>query len=357
MKWFLALLMMMTTSFAEKSTLEVNEAGRFVELALAGLDREFPNKPGHVWRSAEDGKTPREWTPVFYGHFDWHSSVHGHWTLVRLLKLFPEAEWAAEVREVLAARFTPEDLQKEADYLAANPSFERMYGWAWALRLALELRSWEDEQAQDWAAHFKPLEEVIVAHAKAYLPKLDWPIRCGFHPETAFPLAQFLDYARGVEDEEFADLLEKKAKQFYLADYDYPVRYEPSGNDFFSPGMNEADLMRRVLPGPSYSRWLAGFFPTLGEAELGNLLSPVQVSDLEDGHLVHLVGLNLTRAWTMRSVADSLPEGDRRREILAAAAQVHARQGLAQVWSGSYEGEHWLGSFAVYYKTGVGRPE
>lgn len=331
------------------------EAGRYVHLALGGVDREFPNKPGHVWRSEADNRSPQQLHPVFYGHFDWHSSVHGHWTLVRLLKRYPEADWAQEVRAVLEGRFTRASLQAEADYLEAHKSFERMYGWAWTLRLVLELRTWDDEQGGRWARSFAPLEKIVVGHAKAYLPKLEWPIRCGFHPESAFPLAQFYDYAEGVGDDDFLALVIAKAKQYYEGDRDYPVSYEPSGNDFFSPGLNEADLMRRVLARDEFSEWLQQFFPKLRNGSLGNLLTPVTVPDLDDGHFVHLVGLNLTRAWTMRSLAEVLPEKDPRRRILLEAAAGHARKGLAQVWSGSYEGEHWLGSFAVYLETGVGR--
>ena len=344
----------MMSSCFHLPSFDSQQAGRYVELALAGIDREFPNKPGHVWDSARDGKTPREWNPVFYGHFDWHSSVHGHWTLVRLVKLFPEAEWAGEVRKVLEKRFTKEALLAEAAYLKERKSFERMYGWAWALRLALELRTWDDPQGKRWAGHFGSLEEVIVSHAKDYLPKLDWPIRCGFHPESAFSLSQFLDYARGVGDVDFAQLVMTKAQAFYGDDHGYPVCYEPSGNDFFSPGLNEADLMRRVLEGDAYRDWLQQFFPSLEQGALGNLLMPVSVSDLDDGHLVHLVGLNLTRAWTMRGIASSLPEADPRRLVLEKAAAIHAEKGLSQVWSGSFAGEHWLGSFAVYLETGVG---
>lgn len=167
-------------------------------------------------------------------------------------------------------------------------------------------------------------------------------------------MSQFLDYARGVGDKDFTQLLVEKAKSFYGDDRDYPVRYEPSGNDFFSPGLNEADLMRRVLDEREYSEWLGDFFPKLREGQLGNLLSPVVVSDLNDGHLVHLVGLNLTRAWTMTAIASSLPKDDVRRSVLEKAAAAHSEKGLQQVWSGSYAGEHWLGSFAVYLQTGVG---
>jgi hypothetical protein len=211
------------------------------------------------------------------------------------------------------------------------------------------------EQGKAWARRYRPVEEAVVTHAKAYLPKLDWPIRCGFHPETAFPLGQMLDYARGVGDEQFETLLLLQSAHYYSRDRDYPVHYEPSGNDFFSPGLNEADLMRRALGKADFSAWLDGFFPGLGQGEMGNLLEPVTVSDLEDGHLVHLVGLNLTRAWTMRSIAAVLEEGDARRRVLLEAAEKHEDAGIKQVWSGSYEGEHWLGSFAIYLRTGVGR--
>ncbi len=338
-----------------RAEMTAEEAGTFMELALAGIDREFPNKPGHMMKSAEDVKSPRELFPVFYGHFDWHSSVHGHWTLVRLLKLFPDHEKAAKVREVLDARLTEKGLEAEAGYLVKHPTFERMYGWAWALRLGLELRTWDDPQGREWSRRYRPVETVIVSNARQYLAKLDWPIRCGFHPESAFPLSQMLDYCRGTGEAALERLVVIKAKGYYESDVNYPVRYEPSGNDFFSPALNEADLMRRVLTAKQFSKWLDGFFPGLKDGEIGHLRKPVSVTHMDDGHLVHLVGLNLTRAWTMRSVADCLAEDDPRRKTLLAAADEHEKAGMRQVFSGSYEGEHWLGSFAVYLKTNVGR--
>lgn len=342
---FLLFLFAMTPLFAEVR-LTPEEAARFADLALAGLDREYPNKPGHVFHSADDLKSPREVTPVFYGHFDWHSSVHGHWTLVRLLRLFSDSPWEPKVREALAARFSKEALQKEADYLTAEKSFERMYGWAWALRLGIELRSLEGAQGREWADWYRPVEEAIVRNAKAYLPKLSWPIRCGFHPESAFPLAQMVDWARATGDGEFEALLIEKSKKFYGGDRDYPVRYEPSGNDFFSPGLNEADLMRRVLPAGEFGEWFAKFLPDL---DLGNLATPVVVSDFSDGHLVHLVGLNLSRAWTLRGIAGALDE-ETKANLLAIAA-AHEKAGLRDAISGHYEGDHWLGTFAVYLLT------
>jgi len=351
MKVFLILFYTLMSAHAQNRMTE-KDATRFVDLALAGLNREFPNKPGNVLRSAEDARTPSELTPVFFGHFDWHSSVHGHWTLVRLLRLFPKAEWHDKVRTELAGKLVKEDLEKEAAYLRANASFERMYGWAWALRLGIELRALEDEQGKEWAKFYLPLEEVIVTNAKAYLPKLDWPIRCGFHPESSFALGQMLDWARATGDEEFEALLLKKARAFYLKDTAYPVRYEPSGNDFFSAGLNEADLMRRVLSAEEFREWLGKFFPAF---ELGNLTRPVTVSDFEDGHLVHLVGLNLNRAWDFRGIATVL-EGKPRERFLQ-LAEAHEKAGLRDAISGHYEGDHWLGTFAVYLLTGAGEGE
>jgi len=342
---FLLPLIMMSSLHAEVR-LSAQDASRFVDLALAGIGREFPNKPGHVLLEKADIKSPREVTPVFYGHFDWHSSVHGHWTLVRLLRCFPEAPWAQKVKDVLRSRFTEDALKKEAHYLQSHPSFERMYGWAWALRLGLELRQLDLEEAKRWAGWFEPVECAIVGHAKEYLPKLSWPIRCGFHPESAFPLSQMLDWARSVGDHDFEQLIVKKAVDFYKSDQHYPVQYEPSGNDFFSAGLNEADLMRRCLTRKEFGEWIGEFFP---DFQLGNLSRPVEVTDFTDGHLVHLVGLNLSRAWALRGIASAL-EGPVRENLLAVAKN-HEQAGLRDTFSGHYEGDHWLGTFGVYLLT------
>ncbi|WP_200272430.1 DUF2891 domain-containing protein [Luteolibacter pohnpeiensis] len=329
--------------------MDTRQAAEFVKIALAGMDREYPNKPSHVFNGLEDLKTPSQLHPVFYGHFDWHSSVHGHWMLLRLLKEFPEAEFAAEIRSTMNRRLTQDGLLAEAAYfrIDSNKSFERMYGWAWALKLAQELRSFDDSDCKKWAANFAPLEKEIVGLAKGYLPKLDWPVRCGFHPESAFPLGFMLDYARATGDEDFEVLLVEKSRKFYLGDRDYPTAYEPSGNDFFSPGLNVADLMRRVLPANEYSEWLTAYFPHLAEGKAGNLLTPVVVSDPTDGHLVHLAGLNLSRVWTMRGIASVLSDSDPRKEILLNAAEAHLAAGMNYVGGGHYEGDHWLATFAV----------
>ncbi len=328
----------------------------FARLALDGIGREFPNKPGHLLTGPESLRTPRELHPVFFGCFDWHSAVHGHWMLVRLLRCHPGAPVAGEIRRALGERFRAEELRAEAAYFGEkeNRSFERMYGWAWALRLATELRGFDDPDARRWAERCRPLEQAIVGLAKDYLPRLDWPVRCGFHPESAFPLAQMIDHARATGDAAFEGLLLEKARQFYRGDRDYPVRYEPSGNDFFSAGLNEADLMRRVLEPGEFPDWLDGFLPALGRGECGKLLTPVRVSDLGDGQLVHLAGLNLSRAWAMRGIASVLDGKDPRRAVLEESAAAHSEAGLARVATGHYEGDHWLASFAVYLLSEVG---
>ncbi|MFT5632928.1 MAG: hypothetical protein ACI9SQ_000635 [Rubritalea sp.] len=316
-------------------------ASRLVSLARAGIDREFPYKMGTTLNGVEDLKRPRDIHAVFNGHFDWHSSVHGHWTLVCLLRTFPEVSWADEVRELLDGRFSKEALDREAEFLLNDPSFERMYGWAWIMRLGIELRLLGGE----WQKRFSLLEQAVVKNAKTYLQKLDWPVRCGFHPESSFPMSQMLDWARCSGDTEFEKQIVNKATQFYGSDTDYPVRYEPSGNDFFSPGLNVIDLMRRVLSVEHFSTWIKCYLPGLAKGNLGQWIAPVQVSDINDGQIVHLVGLNLSRSWCLNGLAQTMHSDQK---ILNAAAQHHLEVGLQGVWSGGYEGEHWLGSFALY---------
>lgn len=331
------------------------QVAAFAHLALDGIGTEYPNKPSQVMVGPESVLSPRELHPAFYGSFDWHSSVHGHWMLLRLLRLYPESSVAEEIGAVLAEHLATDVLEGEAEHFRRehNKSFERMYGWAWLLRLSMELEAWDDPRGDEWGENLGALREVIVGRTKDYLPKLSWPIRTGVHPNSAFALGQTLDYARLVGDRELELLVIGKSREFYLDDRDYPVSYEPSGQDFFSAGLAEADLMRRVLDQGEFGAWLDRFFPTLRDGELGNLLTPAVVSDVTDGKIVHLAGLNLHRAWTMRSIAAALPEGDARRRVLEAAGDAHMEAGLSYVFSGHYEGEHWLATFAVYGLTDV----
>ncbi len=329
------------------------QAAALAKLALAGLDREFPNKPSTVMADEQSVQRPRQMFPAFYGCFDWHSAVHGHWLLVRILRQHPQVSNAAEIRQQLATHLTIENLAKEAAFFAddTHKSFERMYGWAWYLRLVLELHQSTDAEMQLWRANCRPLEEVLVRRIEAYLPLLTYPIRTGEHPDTGFALGQILDYARGVDNQTLADLVVQRGKDFYTKDRLYPFHYEPSGHDFFSSGLNEADFMRRVLPPDAYSTWLDNFLGQWSKPEQVTFVTPVVVSDVTDGKLVHLAGLDLNRAWCLQGIANGLPASDWRRAALLASAQAHLDVGMGYVFSGHYEGEHWLATFALYALT------
>ncbi|MCH2182206.1 MAG: DUF2891 domain-containing protein [Mariniblastus sp.] len=332
------------------------QVAAFARLALKGIPTEYPNKPSNVMAGVESVQSPREMHPAFFGCFDWHSSVHGHWMLVRLLKEYPDNSLQQEIRKQLAESLTAENIEGEVAYFEEkqNKSFERMYGWAWLLRLVLELEQWDDAQGKQWRENLRPLENVIVQRTMDYLPLLSFPIRTGVHPDSGFALGQTLDYARGVGNRDLESLIIRRSREFYLADTDYPARYEPSGQDFFSSGLNEADLMRRVLPKEEFQQWFDRFLPGLKTGDGGNLLVPVEVSDVTDGKIVHLAGLDLSRAWCFQGIASVLPPGDARRALILDSANQHADMGFRYVFSGSYEGEHWLATFAIYLITQVG---
>jgi Protein of unknown function (DUF2891) len=332
------------------STLSREQASAFARLALKGIRKEYPNKPGHVLNGEADVKGPRAVHPAFYGCFDWHSSVHGHWMLVRLLRRFPELPEKDQIRAVLAKHLTAANLQAEADYFAQpnRQSFERTYGWAWLLKLAEELQGWEDPDARQWSRNLQPLTDTIVARYLAFLPKQTYPIRTGVHPNTAFGLAFALDYARAVGHKSLSERIEERSRTYFAKDVGIPAAWEPGGADFFSPSLMEADLMRRVLPPAEFHTWFQRFLPELARGEPKALLVPAQVTDRSDPQLVHLDGLNLSRAWCMRSLAGALPPNDPARKVLAESAAQHAEAALRHVASGEYAGEHWLASFAVY---------
>jgi hypothetical protein len=334
----------------EATTMKPEQASAFARLALKALSKEYPNKPGDVLNSDKDLKSPRELHPAFYGSFDWHSSVHGHWLLVRLLRLFPDLPERKEARAVLAEHLTARNLQTEADYFDRPnaQSFERPYGWAWLLKLAEELHGWDDADARAWSKNLRPLADVIVKRYLAYFPKQTYPIRSGVHPNTAFGLAFALDYARAVGHKELRELIEERARTYFGKDAAAPASWEPDGADFFSPSLMEADLMRRVLPPAEFRDWLRRFLPDLARGEPKSLLAPATVSDRSDPQLVHLDGLNLSRAWCQRHIAAALPRDEAARRVLTEAADRHAEAALRHVASGDYAGEHWLASFAVY---------
>lgn len=340
---------------AEETTPKFDAAAAecFAALALACVGKEYPNKISHVLNSDADVAPPRKLTPAFYGCYDWHSSVHGHWLLVRLAKTFPDAPLAKPAREALRKSLTAENLKQEAAYLRGDgrASFERPYGLAWLLQLIAELREWDDAQGREMLANLRPLEDATLERLKVWLPKLSHPVRIGEHNQSAFALGLLLDYARATGNEEFAKLLTTKTREFYLADKNCSLSYEPSGEDFLSPCLGEADAMRRVLAPAEFAKWLNDFMPQIPTTAKADWL-PVTVSpDPSDPKLAHLDGLNLSRAWMLEGIISGLPADDARRPALTAAAEAHRRAGLAAVTGAHYEGGHWLGSFAIYLVT------
>jgi hypothetical protein len=292
----------------------------FARLALNCVTREYPNKIAHVMESDADARPPRVLTPAFYGCFDWHSAVHGHWMLARLARLFPDAEWTVEARTALAKNLTEERIAGEAQYLRERPGFERPYGLSWLLALDLE-------------RPVPALAEIAVRQLSAWLPKLGYPDRSGQHANTAFAMGLMLDWAHAAGNKTFESLLTAQAMRFYAADQSAPIAWEPSGEDFLSPALAEADLMRRVLEPEQFATWLTAFLPDVSS------LKPVRTADPTDGKLAHADGLNLSRAWMLRAIGHT------------SLALEHADAGLAAVTGEHYEGGHWLGTFAVYLLT------
>ncbi len=329
-------------------TLTLAEANRLALLPQNCIQNEYPNKPGATIERKEDLQEPTQLHPAFHGCFDWHSSVHGHWMLVNLLKQYPQLDGAAEIKQKLASNISRENILAEVAYFkkGVNKSFERTYGWAWLLQLATELHTWDTPLARRLEANLQPLTTFIVDAYLDFLPKLIYPIRVGEHTNTAFGLTLAYDYAVVVNHQVLKLMIVEKAKAFYLEDAGCPMNWEPSGFDFLSPCLEEANLMRRVLGQEEFRTWLAQFMPTLGDSNFQ--LEPGRVSDRTDGKLVHLDGLNFSRAWCLAGIAKTLPEYGH----LFTVAQEHIAYSLPNVVDGAYEGEHWLASFAIHALNG-----
>jgi hypothetical protein len=347
------------TASAAANPLDAAAAARFAALALKCLHQEYPNHISHTLNSAADVRAPHELTPAFYGCLDWHSDVHGHWLLVRLLRLYPDAPFAQPARAAIAHSLTRDNITGETAYLhaAGRASFERPYGLAWLLQLAAELRRWDDADARRWSATLGPLETEAVARLESWLPKLHYPIRIGEHDQTAFSFGLIWDWTQVTGDTRLRTLLSDAAQRFYQADRACPLAYEPSGEDFLSPCLAEADFMRRVLPPAQFARWLSGFLPQIPhsvKAAAAPWLSPGVVTDRSDPKLAHIDGLNLSRAWMLAGIAHGLPPHDPRIPALLAAARAHADAALPAVTGEHYEGGHWLGTYAVYLTSQAG---
>lgn len=328
----------------------------FVERARAAIGRPYPYHLSAVLGSDADLNLPRVSNPAFYGSFDWHSAVHGHWCLVRALRVVPDARWGPAARSALAINLTEARLAAEAAFLRApgREAFERPYGLAWLLQLAAELRGSADPAARIWAQHLAPLETLAASRMAAWCDVLPWPVRSGEHAQSAFALGLFHDWARDTGNEDLRARIAERAVRLHAADRDAPVRYEPSAQDFLSPILGEADLLRRAMPPEAFGPWLTNFLPEPGSDALRRWLAPVVSPDPTDGKFAHLDGLNLSRAWMLEGIVHGLPPAHAHRTGLAEAASKHRDAGLAGASGSHYAGTHWLGSFAVYLLTARG---
>ena len=322
-------------------------ASKFAGVALAHLTREFPHKLDHVLNGSGDVRSPRELHPIFYGSFDWHSCVHGYWLLASLLRRFPEIGEAERIAAVFDAQITPSNAETEADYFRQplRGTFERPYGWAWLLMLDAELTRHDTRHATKWKSALSPLTRVIVDRYAAFLPKATYPVRVGTHFNSAFALALALEYSSATGEEDFRRLLMAKAFDWYGNDRDCQA-WEPGGDDFLSSALMEAECMRRALSPDEFSDWLTAFLPQIRRRMPATLFVPATVADRSDGKIAHLDGLNLSRAWCWRSLAETFARADPRRAIGLDAARTHLEAGLPYV-TGDYMGEHWLATFAV----------
>jgi hypothetical protein len=331
-----------TASAPERLTPDL--ASRFARIALGHVAREYPNKMDHVLDGAGDIRGPRDLHPIFFGSFDWHSCVHGYWLLASLLRLVPQIPEAGAIRALFEEAFTVQKVEGEVAYLR-RPSargFERPYGWGWLLKLQAELMAQDDHR---WAAALRPLAEAFADRFVDYLPRAAYPVRAGVHSNTAFAMALGSDYARVAGDERLLELFQAKARSWFIEDQDAPA-WEPSGDDFLSPTLVEAECLRRLLPADDFRAWLAGFLPDAAHGRPDSLFTPANVTDRTDGKIVHLDGLNLSRAWCWREIAASLPPEDPVAAAARDAATLHLAVSLPHV-AGDYMGEHWLASFAL----------
>lgn len=328
----------------EVPKLNLEQANRLASLPIHCINTEYPNKLGQVLGGNEDLKSPQELHPAFYGCFDWHSAVHGHWSLVKLLKEFPELNAREDIIQKLLANISKENIAQEVLYFKGkhNTSYERTYGWAWLLKLAEELHTWNHPKARILEANLQPLTDLIVERYLEFLPKLNYPIRVGEHPNTAFGLSFAYDYALATDNAQLQTLIETRAKEFYSDDQDCPLEWEPSGFDFLSPCLEEAALMKRVLPKEEFLSWINDFLPELNNEDFD--IEVGKVSDRTDGKLVHLDGVNFSRAWSLNYIAKDLPEFNHLQNL----ANKHINYSLPSIVGDSYEGGHWLGSFAIY---------
>ncbi len=329
------------------NTLTPAIASKFAKLALSHITREYPNLLSHVLNSADDVRSPRELHPIFFGSMDWHSCVHGYWLLATVLRLYPEIPESAAIRELFDAQLTPAKVHAELEYLGEplRTIFERPYGWAWLLMLAAELSRHATDEGRRWSKTLAPLADAFVIRFSAFLPKATYPIRAGTHFNSAFALTLAIEYSEVAADDALKHLLVNKALAWYGNDRNCQA-WEPSGDDFLSSALMEAECMRRARGVNQFQTWMDEFLPGIAKREPATLFEPATVSDRSDGKIAHLDGLNLSRAWCWRSLALAWSDKDPRRAIALDAANVHLAASMPHV-AGDYMGEHWLATFAL----------
>lgn len=340
-------LIVSTNGWSQTSdlVLDYSTASKLAELPLHCIEVEYPNKLNQVLTDSTFLGSPSNLHPIFYGCFDWHSSVHGHWLLATVLTNFPDGEISKEITALFDKQFTTEKVKAELAYFepALEKSFERTYGWAWILKLQAELKNCSLDEKHGWSKNLQLLIEYIVEAYKKFLPKLVYPIRVGEHSNTAFGLSLALDYARDVGDREFEALIVQRSKDYFLGDAGCPISWEPSGFDFISPCLQEAELMSKVLEGPDFAKWIVAFLPQAFGKKF--ILEPGIVLDRTDGKLVHLDGLNFSRGWCLYRLAEVMPKY---RGPLMTIADAHLNTSMPFVVNSDYMGSHWLASFLVY---------
>lgn len=324
--------------------LTMKEAEKIIALPLHCIEQEYPNKLGQVLGQDSDLKTPKQLRPIFYGCFDWHSSVHGYWSIIELMQRFPELNEKHQIRERLNTLITPENVKVELAFFddPNNRTFERTYGWAWLFQLHGALATWEDDDAQRWATYLEPLAEVLMERYAEYLPKLNYPIRTGTHDNTAYGLSLSLEYARLMKHSAFEKLIIETANRLYAKDSACNLAFEPSGHDFLSPCLEEARLMSKIQDEEAFRTWLSSFLPDLFKSDFQ--LEVGKVSDRTDGHLVHLDGLNFSRTTCLTDLSKKLPELAHLRQI----GKNHFDAAFGNITDDDYMGSHWLGTFALY---------
>jgi hypothetical protein len=339
-----------------RSPLDADEAARYAALALDCVHRAYPNQIVHMMDGDEELRAPRALYPVFWGCFDWHSAVHGHWTIAAFARRFSTAPLAARAREALAVSFTPAGLAGERAYLERRPGFERPYGLGWLCQLHAELYGWarDDAEVAAWAGELAPLAELGARRVTGWLERLTFPTRVGTHAQSAFGAGLVLDWARTVGDDALAARMAAAAVRLHGPDRGPALHLEPSGEDFLSPSLGAADLMRRVLDAGDFAAWLSRALPELdgadGDGGGVRALVPALPADRSDGRLVHLDGLNASRAWMLAAIARALPSGDARRARLVEAAAAHEAAAIDALAAQGYAGAHWLGTFAMYLR-------